>query len=449
MFEPIEEWDPLRAAELASIGAWDIPDVPGGEVATPAGLDDLVHEAQLTPLGAGTLPLLLATPPELLSDQGRSLGLHMLTKLSRTVDALRAEFTAAIAGPRPASRREAQDDFSPQEVAVATMSSIYAADRQIWLARDLAHRLAATAQAMRLGDISLVQATALSEATSHLSDDVARSIEARVLHFSHRQDARLFKASLRRWVAKLDPDFSVRAKDARSAVDVEHTAHSDGTGQLYLRGPLEITTTINLALTAYAAKTKDTLGGTADQRKLAGLRDMAESYLGSPGLPTHHGRPPTVNVVIDLATLLGMRDHPADIPGVGPIPASAARWLLADGAPLRRLIIDPTNGRLLDYGQTTYTVPPDLADYLIAANVRSASPHSSVPAEGCDMEHNTPHQQGGATDRINTTPVERRWHRAKTHGRWSYVKQRDGTLIWTSPTGLTAQVDPYDYRCGP
>jgi Domain of unknown function (DUF222) len=449
MFEPIEEWEPIPASELASIGAWDIPDVPGGEVATPAGLDDLIHEAQLTPLGAGTLPLLLATPPELLSDQGRSLGLHVLTKLSRTVDALRAEFTAAIAGPRPASRREAQDDFSPQEVAVATMSSAYAADRQIWLARDLACRLAATAQAMRLGDISLVQATALSEATSHLSVDVARSIEAKVLHFSHRQDAQLFKASLRRWVAKLDPDFSIRAKDARDGVDVEHTAHGDGTGQLYIRGPLEATTTINLALTTYAAKTKDTLGGTADQRTLAGLRDWAESYLGSPGLPTHHGRPPTVNVMIDLASLLGMRDHPADIPGVGPIPASAARWLVADGAPLRRLIIDPTNGRLLDYGQTTYTVPPDLADYLIAQNVRSASPHSSVPAEGCDMEHNTPHHQGGGTDRINATPVDRRWHRAKTHGRWSYIKCRDGTLVWTSPTGVTAQVDPYDYRCGP
>jgi hypothetical protein len=423
--------------------------VPGEAVATPAGLDELIHEAQLTPLGAGTLPLLLATPPELLSDQGRCLGLNMLTKLSRTVDALRAEFTAAIAGPRPANRRDAQDDFSPQEVAVATISSIYAADRQIWLARDLAGRLGATAQAMRLGDISYAQATALSEATSHLSMDVARAIESKMLRFSYRQDTSLFKAALRRWVAKLDPDFSVRAKDARAAVDVEHTAHSDGTGQFYIRGPLEVTATINLALNTYATKTKDTLGGTVDQRKLACLRDWAESYLVSPGLPTHHGRPPTVNIVTDLATVLGMRDHPADIPGVGPIPADAVRWLLADGAPMRRLIIDPINGHLLDYGQTTYTVPPALADFLVALNVRSGSPHSSVPAEGCDMEHNTPHDRGGPTDRINTTPVERRWHRAKTHGDWTYIKCRDGTLIWTSPTGLTAQVDPYDYRCGP
>jgi hypothetical protein len=156
-----------------------------------------------------------------------------------------------------------------------------------------------------------------------------------------------------------------------------------------------------------------------------------------------------VNVTIDLATLLGLRDGTAEIAGVGALPASVAQWLLADGAPLRRLIIDSATGRLIDYGTTTYVVPAALADHLIALNVRSASPHSTVDAAGADMEHNQPYTDGGATSPINVTPIDRRWHRAKTHGGWTYVKEPDtDVVVWTSPTGLSCQVDPYDYRAG-
>jgi hypothetical protein len=216
-----------------------------------------------------------------------------------------------------------------------------------------------------------------------------------------------------------------------------------------VRGPLEVTVGIDLALTAYAAKTKPTLGGTTHQRKLAGLREMTETYLSGPGVPVWHGRTPTVNVVIELPTLLGLNASPAEIPGVGPIPAEAAAWLLADGAPLRRLVTDPLTGHLLDYGISTYSVPAPLADYLIATHVHSAGPHSQVDARRTDMEHNIPHHQGGATSPVNATPIDRRWHRAKTHGGWTYTKDQHDVLTWTSPTGLTTRVEPHDYRLGP
>jgi hypothetical protein len=271
-----------------------------------------------------------------------------------------------------------------------------------------------------------------------------------VLIYCHRQDLTLFKAALRRWLAKLDPGFIPRATAARTECVVEHTANGDGTGELFIRGPLEITTAISMALTAYAAKTRAEQGGTAAQRKLAGLRDIIDTFLGSDRAPTQHGRLPIVNVTIDLATLIGLRNGVAEIPGVGAIPASVALWLLADGAPLRRLVTDPLNGALLDYGTSTYAVPPRLADFLCAKNITSAAPHSAVDSRGCDMEHNIPHDHGGNTDRFNNTPVDRRWHRAKTHGNWTYLKDPDdGTTIWTSPTGLSCQIDPYDYRAGP
>jgi hypothetical protein len=102
---------------------------------------------------------------------------------------------------------------------------------------------------------------------------------------------------------------------------------------------------------------------------------------------------------------------------------------------------------LLDRADTTYTVPPRLADLLCATNLTSASPHSNVASAGCDMERNTPHDHGGPTNPTNVTPVDRRWHRAKTHGNWTYTKDPDTAIItWTSPTGLTCDIHPHDYR---
>lgn len=416
------------------------------------GADTVAEQALDRALGSTTLALASATPFDSLSDGARSRLLGRLEQLSAHVEAVKAALTAAIAGPTPPRSQlgELREDYSSHEIGVATNCSVYAADAKVGLARDLEERLQATAQAMRNGRITHQQARALSEATCHLDIEVARAIEDKLLVFSWRQDLPKFKQSLKRWLAKLDPDWTAKAEAERRDCVVEHSANTDGTGELFIRGPLEITTSISMALTAQAAKTRDMFGGTVAQRKLAGLRDIVDQFLGSQGAPRRHGRLPVVNVTIDLATLLGLRKGIAEIPGVGAIPSAVAHWLLADGAPLRRLVIDDMNGQLLDYGRTTYTVPPKLAEFLIAKSIHSASPHSQVDAATADMEHDVPYQRGGATDRINVTPMCRRWHRAKTHGRWSCRKEPDtGVITWASPTGLTATIDPYDYRAGP
>lgn len=416
----------------------------------PAEGDELVLQAAYTPFGPHTLALLTEVAPCELSEEGRALALQTLTRYGNYVDAVAAQFTAEIAGPAPTTVRAAQDDFAAGEVAVATKTSIYAADAKVHLARDLATRLAATAVAMRAGDVTLAQASALSQAVARLDDDTARAIEAKVLRYAHRQTLTLFKASITRWASRLDRTWQRRSREMRREPRVDHQAHADGTGTLTIHAPLEDTTTISMWLTANAAATRATLGGTADARKVTALLTTALRGLADPRAPRRHGRTRVLNITIDLPSLLGLRDNPAEIPGVGPIPASAARHLAADGAVLRRLVIDPTDGHLLDYGTRTYTVPPALADYLTAVNRTSATPHSNVESPDCDMEHNIPHQRGGTTDPHNNTPVERRWHRGKTHGRFSYRKNpKTKSVTWTTPGGLTCQIDPYDYRTGP
>ena len=436
-----EGWEPIPDEVWAQLPP---PDDDGDAV------DRVVDRAVAAGPGPASLAWLSAVPAEVLGETARSLALRELTAMTGHVESVRAELTAVIAGPAPSSLNDRHEEhFAAHEVAVATTSSVYAADGLIALARHLAGALHASRDAMRRGELTLAQARVLHSATVILPDEITHAVEARVLPRARLQSTAQFTASVRRAVAALDPMFTARAKAARAQVTVSHTALDDGTGELYLRGPLEITTEIHMALTAYAAKTKPELGGTVDQRKLAALRDLTEAWLAGPGVPTRHGRTPTVNVVIELPTLLGLNNHPAEIPGIGPIPADTAAWLLADGAPLRRLITDPLTGHLLDYGMTTYPVPPALADYLIAKHIHSAAPYSQVDARLTDMEHNTPHHHGGPTNERNATPVDRRWHRAKTHGDWTYTKDDTGVLTWTSPTGLTVRIDPHDYRLGP
>ena len=48
----------------------------------------------------------------------------------------------------------------------------------------------------------------------------------------------------------------------------------------------------------------------------------------------------------------------------------------------------------------------------------------------------------------NLTTPTRRWHVAKTHGRWTVHREGRG-WVWTSPTRRRYGVEPHDYRRGP
>ncbi|WP_235538810.1 HNH endonuclease signature motif containing protein, partial [Nocardioides sp. Root240] len=69
-------------------------------------------------------------------------------------------------------------------------------------------------------------------------------------------------------------------------------------------------------------------------------------------------------------------------------------------------------------------------------------PHCTRPAARCDLDHATPHGEGGPTCPCNLVPLCRRHHRAKTHSAWDYEITSPGHYQWTRPTGLTFTVTP-------
>ncbi len=145
-------------------------------------------------------------------------------------------------------------------------------------------------------------------------------------------------------------------------------------------------------------------------------------------------KPISINVTIDLPTLLGVAENPAQLTGYGPIPASLARELAADGN-WQRFITDPRSGELLDLGRKSYRPSQYLVDFLLARDRTCRFPGCRYPAHRSDIDHVTPWDEGGKTTPENLGALCRRHHRLKTHGGWKVTSASDGSCEWISPTG--------------
>ena len=148
----------------------------------------------------------------------------------------------------------------------------------------------------------------------------------------------------------------------------------------------------------------------------------------------NHGRPVTVNLTIDLPTLLGLAENPGQLSGYGPIPASVARELAADGK-WRKFITDPTTGNLLDFGRESYLPPQILRDFLLARDRTCRFPGCRRSGIKGEIDHAIPWEEGGETSPSNLGLLCKRHHQLKTHGGWKLESFEDGSCEWTSPLG--------------
>ena len=197
---------------------------------------------------------------------------------------------------------------------------------------------------------------------------------------------------------------------------------------------------------------------STDQIRADLLTDLLLTHPASPTQPGTAASPtsstptptPTpyadISVVIDLATLLGLAHNPAEIPGLGPIPADIARELAADGT--WRAWITTTTGTATTTGTTSATNATNATNasatnatedgssahtVLIATSpgtytpgaalarlIRAREPYCRMPgcrtrAEHCDLDHTIPFPAPPGTTEQNLGPLCRRHHNFKTH----------------------------------
>jgi hypothetical protein len=174
---------------------------------------------------------------------------------------------------------------------------------------------------------------------------------------------------------------------------------------------------------------------TIDQKRADALSAICSNFLSEISeTVAPQRRPLTVNVTIDLPTLLGLAENPGQLAGYGPIPASVARELASD-AKWKRFITEPQTGNLLDFGRESYEPPQQLKDFLIARDRTCRFPGCRRSALLSDLDHAQSWELGGSTSPDNIGALCRRHHRLKTHDGWKIESFPDGSCTWTSPFG--------------
>ena len=248
---------------------------------------------------------------------------------------------------------------------------------------------------------------------------------------------------IRTLIAQCAPEsFEETVAIARDTRNVRMYPESDGMATVMALLPAEDAQTVMLAINSLIEKEATNSHSDAlvdarsmDMKRADALTVICGDLLARIGEDHQpHRRPVTINITMDLPTALGLAENPAQLAGYGPIPASIARTLSADGK-WRRFITDPVTGNLLDYGRETYVPPQPLVDFLTARDRTCRFPGCSQPARVTDIDHAIPWEEGGHTSPENLGLLCRRHHRMKTHNGWQLSSNDDGSCTWTSPHG--------------
>lgn len=379
-----------------------------------------------------------------------------MVRIERDIARLHARFVDAAA--RFVAVRGCTDE-AVAEVGVALGWTGRFARQRLELAEQLTTRLPHTLDALTRGEIDLVKASKVAGPTATLADEPAKRVDRLVAGRLDGATAGSVQRLVKKAVIDIDPDGQTeRARHERAQRHVR-LSHGDGSmATLAAELPAE------QAQAAYARidTAARTLRRSGDRRTLDQLRadvygdlllghnapvaDVAGADVAGADVPTatpaapHHGTPPAtkadVFVHIDLATLTGLADNPAELAGHGPLPAPVARAIAHDPTSTwRRIVTDPHTGAPLDVGRTRYRPPRALADYVKVRDRTCRFPGCHRPADDVDLDHVIPHGCDGPTCAANLIGLCRPHHRIKHTPGWTFRLDTDGTLHIATPTG--------------
>ena len=358
----------------------------------------------------------------------------------------------AVAGHEPSQAENLWtgiDESEREDVASALRLSGSTAQIRIDVARTLVNHLPNVCSALSVGDISPAVATVIARETASairdgLSPLAIFAIEEKALAFAEFHTPAQVANSVRTSLAKIAPEeFESAVIAAADTRRVSCYRESDGMSTIVAILPAVDAQLVMAAIEAIVIESAD------DERSIDMKRADALTHLATRILEQSqndvrpHRRPITINVTVDLPTLLGLAENPGQLAGYGAIPASLARSLAAD-AQWKRFITDPATGALMDFGRESYEPPQALVDFLIARDRTCRFPGCRAPARLADLDHAHSWEEGGATSAANLGALCRRHHRLKTHGGWKLASESDGSCTWTSPEGKTYFVPARD-----
>ena len=333
------------------------------------------------------------------------------------------------------------DDSVAMEVAVALKISQGLAMSYLRTARCMHERLPRLAALFEAGDVDFTLFDALAYRTDLIDDPdtldaVDTELATKVPRWPSLSRSQIFGRA-DRIVVRHDRDAVRRRKRAIEDRRLDIWNSGDGTSEI--RGHLRNYTADALNERA------NTLAATVcpnDPRPLSARRaDAVDAILANQdrmdcecGRPdcTAGDKPPAAPVVIHIVANQSTLDGD-DTPGLSAsgdlLPADEVRELARAARVVP--IVHPHDAP----PEPGYVPSRALAVFVRARDVTCRFSGCDTPARQCDVDHTTPHGEHGATHASNLKCLCRKHHLAKTFGGWRDRQLRDGTIIWTAPTG--------------
>ena len=400
----------------------------------------------------------------------------MLAALKVRLSSGYADKTAAMAPPASSpGEHTAQEMAVVAEVACVLTLSERAASGLLAQSRELTTTLPLTLAALQDGSISWQHAGVMVDETTSLDPAGAAALEAHFLDPEAPGGARScpagelvpsrFRAKARTWRERHHP-VSIQKRHAKSILDrrVEYAPDRDGMAWLsaYLpadtaAGIWDRTTTAARALqgpderrtlTQLRADTMATwlLEGTgADTGNTTTITGTGTTTATTGGVPSPKAQ---VLVTVPVFALMGLTDEPATLDGYGPIPASMARALVADGADsFHRVLTDPRDGAPLEIGRTSYRIPTAMRQWLRLRDGKCPFPGCNNHSLDNEADHLLAWTHGGTTGISNLGQPCRKHHRLKHTTAWKPTQAtKDKPPGWTSPTGRHYQSEQQNWE---
>ncbi|MBI1379281.1 MAG: DUF222 domain-containing protein, partial [Frankiales bacterium] len=371
--------------------------------------------------------------------------LSVVGRLEARLASLRLAAEAAFAAkacPDPTVRSSYAEAAAEQEVAYATRTSAYGASKEIERALALKETFAGFRAALAAGEITERHCAALVDATRYLTDtEVLATIETQALDKARTLTASELRKHLDKLIARHDPDSTVRAHKAAATRDVYRQPIGDGMAFLGVTHQAPVIDAVFDAIEAAGKALRAQRGGAEALR--AGNEDAASGACRADALAAlvlgtrdeegalvyDASRTQTeLHVVMDLDTLRGERDGLALLNGT-PIPAPIAREVAGVAESWRRLVVDPVDGHLLDYGTRQY-LPAALREHVLHRDPMCRRPGCTRRAQ--EMDHALPFPEG-ASDTTNCGGLCSRCHQVKTAGHATIEDSAaDGSGTWVT-----------------
>ncbi|RJQ74423.1 HNH endonuclease [Pseudonocardiaceae bacterium YIM PH 21723] len=339
-------------------------------------------------------------------------GFEVLVKRHRKDAAVMRSYAARMAEER------GDYEFVADVVGEVMGMSPRRASNWLEVAQALDGPLRSTFEALLAGEICEERMQAIYSKTQWLAADKVPAVEQVALDNALWSSPRELAGIMDEEILRVDPDGYADRKSRRMHQrKLEHRTGSDGVSTLAITGD-EAT---NHAITQHVGALAKKLRRDGDEREMDQLRcDISQQLL----LGTFDGAGEVkAEIIIHLTPdiLAGFSDAPAQVAGMGPIPAQVARDYAAKGD-WYRLVEDPVTGVGIKAETKSRFPTPGMRRLLFSTHKTCSAPFCMAAAVTCDIDHCRRHEDGGKTCICNLLPLCRHHHRLKDEGNWSYIK---------------------------